>query len=1136
VAAEFDPYYKWLGIPPAEQPPNHYRLLGLGLFEDNPDVIETAADRQMRHVQTFKTSQHSAASQKVLNELSQARLCLLRPDLKAAYDRQLQAEVAAKAAPVAAAAALPLRKAVALEEPEIPAIIPNEFVPPVGAGTAPPIGAIKPSRRTPPWLLAAGGGMAVCLAVAAAVVVWRLQPITPELAALPDQVVDEGQPVELTLQVTNPKAAAQALEYFLVEGAPPGSRIDRRTGKFTWTPSEEQGPGKYQATLRAAVAGSPSVFHQQTVRITVNEVAQAPLLDPVDVRHLSQRNGVLTLQLKARDRDVPPSTLRYSVSMEPAVASSPEVDDQGLFRWKPASADLGKPYQITFKVAKASNESLVAQDTMTVTLKAATPPPPAVVSTPQPMPPTTPTTTPAPTPTPTPTPDPAPPATATPAASQTTATVQKKAAIPETDAQKKAADKIEMIFREQLASRKPEDRRSLARDLLRQAPGTTELAERYVMLLKARDLAVGANDVAMAWEAIDAANQDFEVEALEQKIDALKKGTGVTRTPAEAHDHIQRSIALIEQALRDEKFDLAQPLVQPATASAAKLKDAALVTRVRDLGKDIKDQKKEFEAVETARETLQESPDDPAANFAVGKYQCLSRDKWSEGLPLLVKSDNEKWAEAAKTDLANPTEPAAQVAAGDAWWSLADAAKTAEKLPLQMRAAHWYRQALPTLTGLDKVKLEKKLEKLPAATSTASVPRPLPVVPPGGNSRTQPVPALIPQPEDLKKERKIAENFLKANQGYLNLQVEGQQQQVHVNREADIPAANFVIQGLGILRAPTDEELSVIKDLKFIESISVLSGRQVSASGIAQMQSLASLKHVSLSYVPVTDAQLAEFRRLPKLEHLYVRHGEFSGSGLGSLSSLPKLSRLEVSSSMLTDDVFEAAARLPALDHLSVEGSNIRGTGLAALRSCRTLTSLILKCPGIDEANMASLATAPVLSVLHLEGGFSDATLAHIARIPNLRHLHWGAGSFTAAGMKALSASRSLGSLALASDPLTDEAIKSLPSLGRLQNLNIMNGRQLTNQGLEPLTRMAFVESVMLQNAGAITNDGVAHLAKIPGVQTIYVSGAQGITDAGLQHFKGRQQIRRVSFYNSQVTDAGVAALKQLLPNCDVHK
>ena len=43
-----DPYYEWLGIPPKDQPPNHYRLLGLELFEENRSVIDAAANRRNR--------------------------------------------------------------------------------------------------------------------------------------------------------------------------------------------------------------------------------------------------------------------------------------------------------------------------------------------------------------------------------------------------------------------------------------------------------------------------------------------------------------------------------------------------------------------------------------------------------------------------------------------------------------------------------------------------------------------------------------------------------------------------------------------------------------------------------------------------------------------------------------------------------------------------------------------------------------------------------------------------------------------------------------------------------------------------------------------------------------------------------
>src|SRR6516164_9484971 len=102
MSESFDAYHKWLAIPPSEQPPNHYRLLGLGLFESDPDVIQAAADRQMAHVQTYKNGPHSETSQKLLNEIAAAKLCLLKAERRKAYDEQLREKFGAatpKAAP-----------------------------------------------------------------------------------------------------------------------------------------------------------------------------------------------------------------------------------------------------------------------------------------------------------------------------------------------------------------------------------------------------------------------------------------------------------------------------------------------------------------------------------------------------------------------------------------------------------------------------------------------------------------------------------------------------------------------------------------------------------------------------------------------------------------------------------------------------------------------------------------------------------------------------------------------------------------------------------------------------------------------------------------------------------------------------
>jgi hypothetical protein len=103
----FDPYYKWLGIPPAEQPAHHYSLLGIRLFEPDSDVIEMAADQRMAHLRSFHAGPHSDLSQKLLNEVAAARICLLKPDRRAKYDELLRQRLEQGRPQPAAAAPVP---------------------------------------------------------------------------------------------------------------------------------------------------------------------------------------------------------------------------------------------------------------------------------------------------------------------------------------------------------------------------------------------------------------------------------------------------------------------------------------------------------------------------------------------------------------------------------------------------------------------------------------------------------------------------------------------------------------------------------------------------------------------------------------------------------------------------------------------------------------------------------------------------------------------------------------------------------------------------------------------------------------------------------------------------------------------
>jgi formylglycine-generating enzyme required for sulfatase activity len=95
----FDPYHRWLGIPPKDQPPNHYRLLGLDHFESNPDVIEGAADQRMAYLKRLKTGKQAPLAQRLLKEVAAARICLLNTAKKAIYDQALRQQQLPEAEP-----------------------------------------------------------------------------------------------------------------------------------------------------------------------------------------------------------------------------------------------------------------------------------------------------------------------------------------------------------------------------------------------------------------------------------------------------------------------------------------------------------------------------------------------------------------------------------------------------------------------------------------------------------------------------------------------------------------------------------------------------------------------------------------------------------------------------------------------------------------------------------------------------------------------------------------------------------------------------------------------------------------------------------------------------------------------------
>ncbi|MGB7326291.1 MAG: hypothetical protein WBD31_15565 [Rubripirellula sp.] len=90
-----DPLEEWLGIPPDQQPPNLYRLLGVELFESNAELINQAADRHLSELHFAANGPHAEAAESISNQVSLARLTLCDEIKKAKYDAELRQELGA---------------------------------------------------------------------------------------------------------------------------------------------------------------------------------------------------------------------------------------------------------------------------------------------------------------------------------------------------------------------------------------------------------------------------------------------------------------------------------------------------------------------------------------------------------------------------------------------------------------------------------------------------------------------------------------------------------------------------------------------------------------------------------------------------------------------------------------------------------------------------------------------------------------------------------------------------------------------------------------------------------------------------------------------------------------------------------
>ena len=312
------------------------------------------------------------------------------------------------------------------------------------------------------------------------------------------------------------------------------------------------------------------------------------------------------------------------------------------------------------------------------------------------------------------------------ATAETKSAKPKRAAPPDKPSQQAAEAKVREIYQEKFAEAKTgKAHTALAKKLLEDADGTKDdAAAHYVLLKMAGREAVLGGDVAQAMEVVDKMQADYQIDAANMKAVVL---ADIVRQPSAektADSAIcDMAMKLCDEAMACDDFELAGRFATSAATASRRSRDTEQNRLILARIKEIDRLKGRFAAVQKALDTLESDAADGGANLIAGQWYCFTKGDWGKGLPMLAKGNREDLLDPAKRDLAKPTAAKDQAALGDAWWALSEKEAAPNKAAFESRARHWYEQALPQLTGLDKMRAEKRMEQAAAARRRARIER-----------------------------------------------------------------------------------------------------------------------------------------------------------------------------------------------------------------------------------------------------------------------------------------------------------------------------------------------------------------------------------------------------------------------------
>ncbi|HYE18816.1 MAG TPA: hypothetical protein VEA69_10250 [Tepidisphaeraceae bacterium] len=284
---------------------------------------------------------------------------------------------------------------------------------------------------------------------------------------------------------------------------------------------------------------------------------------------------------------------------------------------------------------------------------------------------------------------------------------------------------MKQVFARQLTDRTPAGRKALFAALVAQADKSADLpVERFVLLAAAHDAAVEAGDLTLVARAADDLGRHFDVDALAVQAAAAPAVLRPGIAPRDAiADNVRAALALARQLATAGDYEAAVKVALAAAPAAAASGDAPLRTQATAAVRDLSALRDAAARISKDLDRLATSPDDPAANLAVGKHWCFDLASWPAGLAKLAKGSDPALKALAAQELAGPRSAEQLATLAEAWWEVG--AKLTDGLAKSNVAAHsadLYRRALPTLAGLKKQLAERRIAQADTLTEATGAP------------------------------------------------------------------------------------------------------------------------------------------------------------------------------------------------------------------------------------------------------------------------------------------------------------------------------------------------------------------------------------------------------------------------------